>query len=133
PRKVSTSETSVAQKRGGKPTARRSPRRTRARCRSSRGKWPELRVLLGTESAPRCERAILAAHRDRSAARPATTVGPDRACRTAHVGAHLAADALRVELVGELDEHLIGDVGERGAYAAGGSELRDEYGHLPHD
>jgi hypothetical protein len=50
-----------------------------------------------------------------------------------HVGAHLAAHALRFELPRQLDEHLIRHVRERRPEPAARRELRDEHRRLPHD
>lgn len=49
-----------------------------------------------------------------------------------HVGSDLPADTLGVELSGELQEDLIGDVSQRRARSARRCQLGDEDGGLPH-
>jgi hypothetical protein len=58
-------------------------------------------------------------------------VGPQR--QPEHVRDHLARDALRLELTRQLDEHLVGDVGERRSNAGRGRELCDQHRGLPND
>ena len=50
-----------------------------------------------------------------------------------HVGDHLLADALALELGHQPDEHLVGDVPERRTHAFDRGEPRDEHRRLPHD